>query len=103
MNLLTNAIKYSPKGAVVTIRCETDAGKATVSVTDEGIGIDPEEQKKLFNRFYRVKDEKIKMVSGFGIGLYLVSEILRCHNSKIKVKSQPDVGSTFYFSLPVRA
>lgn len=99
MNLLSNAIKYSPKGGTIAIGCEKQHGKVKIYVQDEGVGINPEDKKRLFERFYRSKNEKIKTVSGFGIGLYLVSEILRYHNSKIEVISQEDTGSTFYFTL----
>jgi two-component system sensor histidine kinase VicK len=99
MNLLTNAIKYSPKGGNIIIGCEKQPGKVKVYVRDEGVGISKEDQKQLFERFYRSKNEKIRTVSGFGIGLYLVSEILRYHNSKIEVESEEGVGSTFYFIL----
>ncbi|MES3017243.1 MAG: PAS domain S-box protein [Bacteroidota bacterium] len=100
-NLLSNAIKYSPDGGKITIECKTQGGKATISVTDEGVGIRPEDQTRLFERFYRANNDKLQMVSGFGIGLYLVSEILRFHDSKIELKSEENFGSTFYFSLNI--
>jgi PAS domain S-box-containing protein len=100
-NLLSNAIKYSPKGGTITIGCEKNDGKIKVYVRDQGVGISPEDQKRLFERFYRVKNEKIKSVSGFGIGLYLVAELLRYHSSEIKVKSEEGAGSTFYFVLEI--
>ncbi len=99
INLLSNAVKYSPSGGAITIGCEKHAGSVKVFVRDEGVGIDPMDQKRLFERFYRVNNDKLKTVAGFGIGLYLVSEILRYHNSKIEVESEENVGSTFYFTL----
>ncbi|MBC7914286.1 MAG: PAS domain S-box protein, partial [Pyrinomonadaceae bacterium] len=101
INLLSNAIKYSPGGGTITIGYEIKNGKVKVYVKDEGVGIKAKDQKRLFDRFYRVEDEKIKTVSGFGIGLYLVSEILRYHNNEIKVESEAGKGSTFFFSLDV--
>jgi two-component system sensor histidine kinase VicK len=101
MNLLSNAIKYSPNGGTITMGCEKKDEKVKIYVKDEGIGISLIDQKRLFERFYRVQNEKIKTVSGFGIGLYLVSEILRYHHSNIEVESKEGVGSTFYFLLPV--
>jgi two-component system sensor histidine kinase VicK len=98
-NLLTNAIKYSPKGGTITIGCEKLGGRVKIFIKDEGVGISAEDQKRLFERFYRSKDEKIKTVSGFGIGLYLVAEILRYHGSQIAVESAPDAGATFYFLM----
>jgi PAS domain S-box-containing protein len=102
-NLLSNAIKYSPKGGDIIISCKTMDGKVRIAVTDKGVGINKGDQKKLFDRFYRVKNEKLKTVSGFGIGLYLVSEIVRYHNSKIEVESTEDQGSTFYFDLDIKS
>jgi PAS domain S-box-containing protein len=99
MNLLTNAIKYSPKGGTIRITCTPEPGKVRIGVSDQGVGINPTDQKKLFERFYRVENEHLQTVSGFGIGLYLVSEMLRYHNSRISVESKEGMGSTFYFSL----
>lgn len=99
MNLLTNAIKYSPKGGAIRISCKREPGKVRIGVSDEGIGISVADQQKLFERFYRVENEQLQTVSGFGIGLYLVSEMLKYHNSRIAVESREGAGSTFYFSL----
>lgn len=98
INLLSNAIKYSPKGTTIILGCKKVAGKVNIYVTDEGIGISETDQKRLFERFYRV-DNQLKTVSGFGIGLYLVSEILKFHDSKIIVESVEGKGSTFSFEL----
>jgi two-component system sensor histidine kinase VicK len=98
-NLLSNAIKYSPKGGTITIGCEKLDRQVKIFVRDEGVGISADDRQHLFERFYRSKDEKIKTVSGFGIGLYLVAEILRLHGSRIEVESTPGEGSTFYFLL----
>lgn len=101
MNLLSNAIKYSPDGGTITLGCEKFGEKIKLYVQDEGIGIDLADQKKLFNRFYRVDSEQTNHISGFGIGLYIVSEILRYHQSTIEVESEKGVGTTFYFFLDV--
>ena len=74
---------------------------AQVSVKDEGMGIDPEDIDKLFDRFYRVENKKMDKIGGFGIGLYLCAEIIRRHNGKIWVESKPGTGSTFYFAVPL--
>jgi len=101
-NFISNAIKYSPKGSIVSIRCEiADNNCVEVSVTDEGIGIKSKDQDKIFQRFYRVDDTDKKHISGFGIGLYLSSEIIQRHKGKIWVKSTPGKGSAFFFSLPL--
>jgi PAS domain S-box-containing protein len=99
MNLLSNAIKYSPGGGTITLGCMTEHGKVKIYVTDDGVGISQADQQRLFERFYRVNNDKLKTISGFGIGLFLVSEILRYHNSKIEVESKEGAGSTFYFYL----
>lgn len=102
-NLLTNAIKYDPDGGTIILGCKKESDRVSIYVKDEGIGIKAEDKKRLFDRFYRAEDEKLKTVSGFGIGLYLVSEILRHHDSKIEVESKENEGSTFHFSLAVKA
>jgi signal transduction histidine kinase len=99
INLISNATKYSHPGTPVDIGCEKVNGGVRFYVRDQGIGINPEHVDKLFNRFYRVENEQMKTVSGFGIGLYLVSEILRYHNSRLDVESQEGRGSTFSFIL----
>ncbi len=101
-NFLSNAIKYSDKGSGITVSCDQTADDLTVSVTDNGIGIKPKDQEKLFQRFYRVESERMKNISGFGIGLYLANEIIQLHKGKIGVKSDESKGSTFYFSLPLQ-
>jgi two-component system sensor histidine kinase VicK len=100
-NFLSNAIKYSSKDTIITVQCKTVNDNIRVAVRDEGIGIKPKDQEKLFQRFYRVENEQAKNVSGFGIGLYLAQEIIQRHKGKIWVVSEEDRGSTFYFSLPL--
>jgi PAS domain S-box-containing protein len=101
-NLVSNAIKYSPIGGTITIGCEKRTNQLKIFVRDEGMGISPADQKKLFDPFYRVNNDKYKDVGGFGIGLYLVSEILKRHDSKIEVISGQDQGSTFFFVMPMQ-
>ncbi|SER24272.1 PAS domain S-box protein [Pedobacter rhizosphaerae] len=98
-NLISNAFKYSENGTAVEISCEIIDDYAQVSIKDHGIGISNEDMKNLFQRYYRV--ESNHTISGFGIGLYLSSEIIQRHNGKIWVESEPEKGSTFYFSLPL--
>ncbi|TWR29259.1 PAS domain-containing protein [Mucilaginibacter pallidiroseus] len=100
-NLLNNAVKYADHSKSIFISTYQSEGKVTVSVKDEGRGIQPEDVQKLFERFYRVSNHKTSSVSGFGIGLYLSAEIISRHNGKIWVESEPDVGSTFYFEIPL--
>lgn len=100
-NLLSNAIKYSPKGGYIFIKCEPLDKKVRISIKDQGIGIKPSDQKRIFERFYRVDDENQYTASGFGIGLYLASEILSYHNSQIQISSKEGIGSTFFFDLDI--
>jgi two-component system sensor histidine kinase VicK len=101
MNLINNAIKYSPRGSHIVLHCETKDDSLVVSVADEGIGIKAKDQEKIFQRFFRAEEDEYKNISGFGIGLYLSSEIIQRHKGKIWVKSAEGEGSTFYFSLPL--
>ena len=73
----------------------------TVSVTDDGIGIAKDQQKKIFDRLYQVTDDKEKTFPGFGMGLYISKEIISRHHGKIWVESEKGKGSTFFFSLPL--
>jgi two-component system sensor histidine kinase VicK len=98
-NLINNAVKYSKSGTRVNVACVTINGCAQVSVSDQGIGIRQEEIGRLFERYYRVKNDN--HISGFGIGLYLSAEIIERHQGKIWAESEFGKGSTFYFSLPV--
>lgn len=99
-NLVSNAIKYAPRGGRIVVSCTEANENIRVAIADEGIGIHPDDQKHLFKRFYRVKDTD-KYITGFGIGLYLVAEILRIHGSEITVKSEPGHGSEFSFLLDI--
>ncbi|RYY60707.1 MAG: PAS domain S-box protein [Chitinophagaceae bacterium] len=99
-NLLTNAVKYSPGTNEIIIQCESSDHTGRISVTDTGIGISPEHQAKLFQRYFRVNTDRA--ISGFGIGLYLSKEIIERHHGEIGVESEPGVGSTFFFTLPLK-
>jgi PAS domain S-box-containing protein len=99
INLISNAIKYSSEPGHIQITLEMHGQQVRVSVADNGIGIEPADQERLFERFYRVHTSQSAHVDGFGIGLYLVSEILRYHQSTIKVISEKGKGSIFYFDL----
>ncbi len=101
-NLLSNAIKYSSSETNIDIQCWTKEGKAFVAVKDKGLGIKTDDLGKIFERYFRVEDHAKKFISGFGIGLYLCSEIIKMHNGKISVESTLGEGSTFWFYIPVR-
>ena len=102
LNLFTNAIKYSPTADKVLINIENNLGEIKITVKDFGIGIDPEYQHRIFERFYRVEGEVEKNFAGFGIGLYISAEIINRHNGKIGVQSKKGEGSVFYFSIPTQ-
>ena len=102
INLVTNAIKYSPENQDIEVKIEkAGKSKVAVNVIDSGIGIDRENQRKIFKRFYRIDFKNDDTYSGFGIGLYLANEIMRRHNGKLSVKSEKGKGSIFTFTLEV--
>lgn len=100
MNLISNAVKYSPENNNIIIKTEQRENKVRVSVTDFGIGLSAGQIDRIFERFYRVEDKKF-MAGGLGMGLYISDEIINAHNGKIGVDSVPGKGSTFYFDLPL--
>jgi signal transduction histidine kinase len=100
-NLITNAAKYSPEGSDITVRLKKIDGKAVVSVSDSGIGISKDQQKKIFDRLYQVVDAEINTFPGLGMGLYISKEIIKRHKGTIWVESEKGKGSTFFFSLPL--
>lgn len=100
INYLNNAIKYSPDCKDVYITTTITNGKLQVAVKDFGIGIPQENQKRLFDKFYRAEDTSNRF-QGLGIGLYICSEIINRHNGTFDVKSEPGKGSTFYFTIPI--
>ena len=100
-NMISNAVKYSSKGTAITIRCLANKEMAIVSVTDEGIGIAPQDLSRVFDRYFRVEAHQTRHISGFGIGLYLSAEIITRHGGKIWAESELGKGSTFYFSIPL--
>lgn len=103
MNLVTNAIKYSPEGSEILICVEEKNGRAVLSVTDTGIGLSESNQHRIFERFFRVEQNTKVPAAGLGMGLYISSEIIREHGGKMNVQSKLNDGSCFSFSLPVIA
>lgn len=102
-NLFTNAIKYSPKADKIIVTIDKTDTDVVIAVQDFGIGIAPEDQSKIFDRFFRAAGKDERTFPGFGIGLFIVNEILSLHHGKIWVKSEKDKGATFYFTLPLEA
>lgn len=101
-HLIENALKFSPWGGTITVRVWAD-DEAHVSVSDVGIGIPEEALSQLFQRFYRAANVDPGRISGLGIGLYLVKELVTAHNGRIDVRSSPDNGATFEIILPLRS
>ncbi len=101
VNLIGNAIKYSPQGGQIAVRIEHAGGKARISVADQGIGIPVEEQARLFQRFFRAANAGRRNFGGLGIGLYVSHEIVQQHGGHFEVKSDAGRGATFTFTLPL--
>lgn len=101
INMLTNAIKYSPDSKKIIVTLAHDEKTVTLSVQDFGIGIARDKQKQVFERFYRVGDAVTSSVPGIGLGMYISAEIIRRQHGRIWAESEKGKGSTFYFSLPI--
>jgi PAS domain S-box-containing protein len=102
VNLVNNAIKYAPKSLVITLRVEQLPSAAKITVTDQGPGIAPENLSQLFDRYFRVDDQK-QQTSGLGLGLYISAEIIRRHEGEMGVNSEVGKGASFWFTLPAKA
>jgi len=100
VNLLTNASNFSPEGSVINVTVRDEGSDVVFGVSDQGIGISEEDQKSVFAGFYQADDETVRRAGGKGIGLLLAKTIAELHGGRIWVESEPDEGSTFYFSIP---
>ncbi len=103
LNLVGNAIKYTPSGGEVKLSLEKDQEWVRIAVRDTGIGIAPEHIPHLFDRFYRVDKARARDAGGAGLGLAIAKSVVDAHNGKITVESQPGKGSTFTIWLPLTA
>jgi len=99
-NLLQNAVKYSPEGGAITIQVDRDGDLARLRVGDQGMGIPPAALPQLFQRFYRAPNVDPRQISGLGIGLYVIKEIIALHGGQVLVDSVEGRGSTFTVTLP---
>jgi signal transduction histidine kinase len=99
-NLVSNAVKYAPKGGEVRVGGWCEDGDVTVYVADQGIGIPQAEQDRLFERFYRVDSSLRRSTQGAGLGLYLCRSIIEAHGGRIWLRSEPGKGTTVFFTLP---
>ena len=100
-NLVGNAIKYSPKGGEVRLFAKSEGGKMVVGVSDQGIGISPEDQYRLFQRFERIHAYETQAIPGLGLGLRVCRILVEAHGGTMWVESEKGKGSTFYFALPL--
>ena len=101
INLLSNAMKFSPKEKEVTVKLFRDDGNAVLQVADKGIGISPKEVSKIFQRFYQSENKIVSETRGSGLGLTLVKHITEAHSGKIQVESEIGKGSIFSVILPI--
>jgi len=99
-NLLDNAVKYSPQGGLIVMRGTVKEDEVVVSVSDQGMGIAPEDLNKLFERFFRVKAGAGYHIAGSGLGLPISQSIVEAHGGRIWAESQMGQGTTLYFTLP---
>ncbi len=103
-NLVDNAVKYSPRPVAVEVRCTVEPGAVAIDVTDRGIGIPPRELARVFQRFYRVDHESVRKRKGTGLGLFVVSALVRNLGGTVRASSPgPGLGATFHVRLPQRA
>lgn len=98
-NVLSNALKYTPSGGHVRIRCERRAGRVTLEVADTGIGIAPDDQQRIFSRFYRTAQVRGGPIQGSGLGLHLAAEVVRAHGGTIEVESELGSGTLVQIRL----
>lgn len=100
-NLIQNAVKYSPQGGAIRLYLDREGALARVRVCDEGLGIPSDALPHLFERFYRASSREIQSISGVGLGLFVVKEIVSLHGGQVEVESQEGKGSTFTVWLPL--
>lgn len=100
-NLISNAIRYTPEKGSITVSAHREADYVCLQVADTGFGIAPEDLERIFNRFYRVKNEQTRYIVGTGLGLPIVKGIVDAHNGRIEVESQVGQGSTFSVFIPI--
>ncbi len=101
-NLMSNAIKFTPKGGSVTIDAQRVGDMILIAVSDTGIGISKEEQDTLFKPFVQIDSSTSRKYQGTGLGLSLVKQFVEMHGGRVWIESEPDRGSTFIFTIPIK-
>ena len=101
-NLISNAVKYTPEEGEVEVRAQSEDGEVHIDVQDTGIGIEPKDQERIFERFYRVKNERTRSITGTGLGLAIVKGILDDLGGRISLFSQPGQGTRFRVAFPAK-
>ncbi len=101
-NLITNAIKYTPEGGKITVSIDVDNDAIQVKVADTGYGIEEKHLSKIFEKFYRIKDENTRLINGTGLGLSIVKSLIDSMHGQITVESKPKTGTTFTVTLPCK-
>ena len=102
VNLVDNAVKYSPEGGGVELCVRSENGSCEIEVADEGLGIPPDEHERIFEKFYRLDPQQTQGVGGSGLGLYICRELVERMNGRLHVQSEPGKGSRFMVELPLR-
>jgi signal transduction histidine kinase len=101
LNLVNNAIKYSPNEKYIKLAVRREGGRILISVSDRGIGVPKADQKKIFEKFYRAENSLVHETKGSGLGLALVQHIMEAHGGSVELESTPGKGSTFTLTIPV--
>jgi len=101
LNLLTNAMKYSGDAREIDLRVAARNGDAVIEVVDHGLGMEPDERKHIFEKFYRAPSHERRLIAGTGLGLTLVAHIAQAHGGRVEVESAPGSGSTFSILIPI--
>ena len=99
-NLISNAIRYTPEGGNIVVSAHMEEGYVCIRVSDTGFGIPENELERIFDRFYRIKNEKTRFITGTGLGLSIVKSIVEAHNGMIEIDSELNRGSTFSVCFP---
>jgi len=102
VNLIDNAVKFSDEGSTVLVKAVQTNGHISISVRDQGCGIEKEHLARLFERFYRVDKARSRRMGGTGLGLAIVKHIAQAHGGRVTVESAPGQGSTFSIRIPSR-